>query len=133
LVLAAVALPVLRGTEDALAEETVTLGLQRAVVDRLGLRDLAGRPVTDLLRRREADPDRVEVVDVGTASGSFHLAPRTSLSTVRELSDHSSISTSARSAASTGAPSTLLSSSSAATRSSPPPSALSSPSSTSSA
>src|SRR5207248_1669617 len=43
LVLAAVALPVLRRTEDALAEETVTLGLERAVVDRLGLRYLAGR------------------------------------------------------------------------------------------
>src|SRR5207237_7513337 len=53
LVLAAVALPVLRRTEDALAEEPVALGLQRAVVDGLGLRDLARRPVTDLLGRRE--------------------------------------------------------------------------------
>src|SRR5262249_13332491 len=43
LVLAAVALPVLRGTEDALAEETVTLRLERAVVDRLGLGHLARR------------------------------------------------------------------------------------------
>src|SRR5213076_3407018 len=49
LVLAAVALPVLGGTEDALAEETVALGLERAVVDRLRLRDLAGRPLADLL------------------------------------------------------------------------------------
>ena len=64
LVLAAVALPVLRGTEDALAEEAVLLGLQRAVVDRLRLGDLAGGPVADLLRRREADPDGIEVVDV---------------------------------------------------------------------
>ena len=64
LVLAAVALPVLRRTEDALAEEAVALGLERAVVDRLRLRDLAGRPVADLLRRREPDADRVEVVDV---------------------------------------------------------------------
>ena len=68
LVLAAVALPVLRRTEDALAEETVTLGLERAVVDRLRLRDLAGRPVANLLRRRQADPDRVEVVDVDHVS-----------------------------------------------------------------
>jgi len=37
LVLAAVALPVLGRTEDALAEEAVLLGLQRAVVDRLRL------------------------------------------------------------------------------------------------
>ena len=64
LVLAAVALPVLRRTENALAEETVTLGLERAVVDRLRLRDLARRPVADLLARRQSDPDRVEFVDV---------------------------------------------------------------------
>src|SRR3954452_23099395 len=37
LVLAAVALPVLGRTEDALAEQPILLGLQRAVVDRLGL------------------------------------------------------------------------------------------------
>ena len=41
LVLAAVALPVLGRTEDALAEQAVLLGLERAVVDRLGLGDLA--------------------------------------------------------------------------------------------
>ena len=40
LVLAAVALEVLRRTEDLLAEEPVLLRLQRAVVDRLRLRDL---------------------------------------------------------------------------------------------
>src|SRR5207253_3594001 len=59
LVLAAVALPVLRRTEDALAEQTVTLRLERAVVDRLRLRDLARRPVADLLARCETDADRV--------------------------------------------------------------------------
>src|SRR5450759_2694687 len=64
LVLAAVALPVLGGTEDALAEQTVTLGLERAVVDRLGLGDLALRPRLDLLGRCEPDADRVEVVDI---------------------------------------------------------------------
>src|SRR5215207_58062 len=64
LVLAAIALPVLRRTEDALAEEPVPLGLQGAVVDRLGLRYLAGRPVANLLARREPDADRVEVIDV---------------------------------------------------------------------
>ena len=40
LVLAAVALPVPRGPEDALAEQAVLLRLQGAVVDRLGLLDL---------------------------------------------------------------------------------------------
>jgi hypothetical protein len=64
LVLAAVALPVLGRTEDALAEEPVLLGLQRAVVDGLRLGDLAGAPGADLLGGGEADLDRVEVVDV---------------------------------------------------------------------
>ena len=54
LVLAAVALPVLGGTEDALAEEPVLLGLQRPVVDGLRLGDLAARPGPDLLARTRA-------------------------------------------------------------------------------
>ncbi len=45
LVLAAVALPVPGGTEDLLAEEAVTLGLERAVVDGLRLLDLAVAPL----------------------------------------------------------------------------------------
>ena len=64
LVLAAVALPVLGRTEDALAEQTVALRLERSVVDRLRLGDLAGRPVANLLARREADADCVEIVDI---------------------------------------------------------------------
>jgi hypothetical protein len=44
LVLAAVALPVLDRTEDALAEEAVPLRLEGAVVDGLGLGDLAPGP-----------------------------------------------------------------------------------------
>src|SRR5262249_18334200 len=60
LVLAAVALPVLRRTEDALAEQAVTLGLERPVVDRLGLRDLTGGPVANLLAGRKPDPNSVE-------------------------------------------------------------------------
>src|SRR5262249_8890983 len=64
LVLAAVALPVLGRTEDTLAEQAVALGLERAVIDRLRLGDLARRPVADLLRRREPDADRVEIIDV---------------------------------------------------------------------
>ena len=53
LVLAAVALPVLRRTEDALAEQAVLLGTERTVVDGLRLEHLAVRPLLDLLRRRE--------------------------------------------------------------------------------
>ena len=55
LVLAAVALPVLGGPEDALAEEAVPLGLQGAVVDGLGLLHLAVGPGADLLRGGHAD------------------------------------------------------------------------------
>src|SRR4029079_18292188 len=76
LVLAAVALPVLGRTEDALAEQAVALGLERAVVDRLRLGDLARRPVADLLRRREPDADRVEVIDVDQ---SVPLSPEMSV------------------------------------------------------
>ena len=60
LILAAVALPVLRGAKDALAEQAVALGLEGAVVDGLGLFDLAVRPFTDHLRRSDADFDRVK-------------------------------------------------------------------------
>ena len=67
LVLAAVALPVLGRTEDALAEEAVLLGLERAVVDGLGLGDLARGPVVDLLGGCQADLDRIELVDVDHA------------------------------------------------------------------
>src|SRR6059036_917190 len=63
-VLAAVALPVLRGTEDALVEEPVLLRLERPVVDGLGLRDLALRPFPDLVRAGERDADRAEVIDL---------------------------------------------------------------------
>ena len=52
LVLAAVALPVSGGPEDALVEEPILLGPQRAVVDRLRLRHLTLGPVTNLVRGR---------------------------------------------------------------------------------
>src|SRR5205085_11414234 len=70
LVLAAVALPVLGRTEDALAEQPVLLRLQRPVVDRLRLRYLTGAPAPDLLRGGEPDLDCVEVVDVHQAQSS---------------------------------------------------------------
>src|SRR5262249_39554087 len=60
LVLAAVALVVLDRPEDLRAEQSVALGLERPVVDRLGLLDLAVRPLADLLRGGEHDPDRAE-------------------------------------------------------------------------
>src|SRR5205807_3242944 len=71
LVLAAIALPVLGRTEDALAEETVALRLERAVVDRLRLRYLARRPVPDLLAGCKPDPDCIEIIDVDQSSPSL--------------------------------------------------------------
>ena len=61
LVLAAGALEVLDGSEDLLAEEAVLLRLQRAVVDGLGLLDLAVRPLANLVSACERDFDRIEL------------------------------------------------------------------------
>ena len=71
LVLAAEALPVSDGSEDAGAEEAVALGLEGAVVDGLGLGDLAMRPAADLLGAGELDLDGVEV---GDGTGQFEGA-----------------------------------------------------------
>ncbi len=60
LVLAARALPVARGSEDLLAEQTVLLGLQGAVVDGLGLLDLAVGPTTDVVSGGQADAKLIE-------------------------------------------------------------------------
>ena len=64
LVLAAVALPVLGRTEDLLAEQAVLLGLEGAVVDGLGLLDLAVGPRADRVGGGQTDPELIEVVDV---------------------------------------------------------------------
>src|SRR5262249_28805904 len=60
LVLTAIALPVLDRAEDLLAEQPVLFRLERAVVDRFGLRHLAVRPAPDHVGRREPNADRVE-------------------------------------------------------------------------
>src|SRR5215203_5726474 len=85
LVLAAMALPVLDGTEDALAEQAVLLRLERPVVDGLGLGHLAPRPpvahaghlqplallgvlgAADLFGRSDPDLDEVERRCAGVA------------------------------------------------------------------
>src|SRR5205085_12136402 len=61
LILAAQALPVRDGAEDARAKQPIALRLERAVVDRLRLRHLAVRPIPDLLRRGQTDADRFKV------------------------------------------------------------------------
>ena len=68
LVLAAGALPVPGGAEDLLAEEAVLLGLEGAVVDGLGLLDLAVGPRANVLRGGEAELDPVEHVGVEHSS-----------------------------------------------------------------
>src|SRR6202021_2251113 len=60
LVLAAQALVILDRPEDARAEQAVPLGLEGAVVDGLGLFDLAVGPGQDLFRARDGNPDLVE-------------------------------------------------------------------------
>ena len=56
LVLTTVALEVLDGTEDALAEEAVTLRFERTVIDGLRLFDLAVRPLTNFIGGSESNP-----------------------------------------------------------------------------
>ncbi len=62
LVLAAQALVVLDRAEDLGAEQAVTLGLERAVVDGLRLLHFAERPRADLLGRGQPDLDRIEML-----------------------------------------------------------------------
>src|SRR5208282_5656429 len=76
LVLAARALPGLLGPEDLLAEQAVLLGAQGPVVDRLGLLDLARGPAADVLGRRQADGELVELVHVQGAHDNFLSAAR---------------------------------------------------------
>ena len=68
-VLAAGALPVLLGTEDLLVEQAVALGLEGAVVDGLGLGDLAVAPAADAVGRRDLDLDLGEVARVAQPGG----------------------------------------------------------------
>ena len=74
LIFAAQALVVLDRPEDAGAEQAVALGLERAVVDRLGLLDLAERPRQNLFRARNRDLDLIERLrsgDGGEGIGDF--------------------------------------------------------------
>ena len=78
LVLPAVALPVLGGTEDLLAEEAVLLGPQGAVVDGLRLLHLTVGPPPDGVGGGQTDAQLIEIVDVqhleapfGGAAGIF--------------------------------------------------------------
>src|SRR6478752_5673364 len=71
LVLAAEALVVLHRAEDAGAEQPVTLRLEGAVVDRLGLLDLAEGPRADPLGAGDPDLDLVEGFRLCELVGEF--------------------------------------------------------------
>ena len=61
LVFAAVAFVVLGGPKDLRTEEAILFGFEGPVVDRLRFLDLSVRPRFNLLRRRDGDPDRIEI------------------------------------------------------------------------
>src|SRR5436190_20652483 len=63
LVLAAQALPVRDGAKNLGAEEAVSLGLERAVVDALRLGYFAVRPRANLFRASQAAANRIEIGD----------------------------------------------------------------------
>ena len=71
LVLAAEALVILHGAEDAGAEQPVALGLEGAVVDGLGLFDLAEGPAADPFRAGQTDLDLVKTLGLGNLVGEF--------------------------------------------------------------
>jgi hypothetical protein len=60
-VLAAETLPVGHRTKNTGAEQAVAFRLKGAVVDRLGLGDLAMRPLPDFFRGSQRDANRLEV------------------------------------------------------------------------
>ena len=64
LVLTAQALVVLCRAKDASTEQAVSLGLECPIIDGLRLLHFTERPASYHLRRRQADPKRIEIVDV---------------------------------------------------------------------
>ena len=85
LVLAAQALVVLHRTEDARAEQPVTLGLERAVVDRFRLLDFAEAPRANALGAGDADLDLVEGFGLRELVGEFGQFVHCSSSTRGEI------------------------------------------------
>ena len=72
LVLAAQALVVLDRPEDTRAEQSITFRLERAIVDRLGLLDLAEAPRQDLVGARDRDLDLVERLWLNDRAEEIH-------------------------------------------------------------
>src|SRR5512144_1003991 len=75
-VLTAETLPVLDRAENLRAEQAVTLGFERPVIDRFRLLDLAVGPLLDPVRRRDLDPHRVEADILRLLEEAHNLRPR---------------------------------------------------------
>jgi len=71
LVLTAVALPVLSGTEDLFAKEPILFGLERAVVDGLRLLYLTVGPHAHAVGSGKANPKLIEIIDVEHSFTSY--------------------------------------------------------------
>ena len=82
-VFAAVTLIVLGRTEYLGAEQAVTLRLERAIIDGLGLLHLPMRPGTDHIRRGQRDPDGIKTNRIlgllKKTKKIFHLSPQRAL------------------------------------------------------
>ena len=74
LVLAAGTFIILRRAKNTLAEKTVFFWLQRTIVDRLGLLDLAPLPFANGLWGRDADRNRIKSIHIVVHTFSFSLA-----------------------------------------------------------
>ena len=73
LVLTAETFPVLCGTEDAFAVETVALCFESTVVDRFGLHYFAVRPASDHFRRRQTYFNRIKYIAFHQQYSFFNL------------------------------------------------------------
>src|SRR6516165_9846951 len=72
LVLAAQAFIILDRTKDSRAEQTITLGLERAIVDRLRLLNLSERPRVNPLGTGDRDADLVKALRPADLSKDIH-------------------------------------------------------------
>ncbi len=71
LVLAAMAFPVLLGTEDFFAKQAFPFGLESSIVDSFRFLDLTPGPGPNLLRRGQTNPQGIEIVDIQQGISPF--------------------------------------------------------------
>ncbi len=91
LVFSAGALVIAHRSKDLLAEETAGFRLEGAVVDRLGILDLAARPRADAVRGGDRDRNAVERILVKTKDGAGLFAGSGDLFGTHEISPRLSL------------------------------------------